>query len=295
MARSYAIAQILQSGGPGSPARIRLAPAAGNVAVSFDGKFYRNSAGLTQPGYTAVPSPGYTLVAATTFDIIDNPSYEGRYTVYSPVSAADASANPPSTWTGTDVEIRVSEVVGPPTTPGNDVNTGSVTNISTYLIAIAGESPLVIPPTVNFTDRPLELVGRFGSPWGESFSQNFIELAQNFASGSAPANPYLGQTWYDSTLNVLNLRTASGWTAIASGVAGSNVTYRHTQGAASTTWTINHNLGLVAPYICLIQIFVDVGAGVHKMMMPSDITFTNANSLTVSFTSAQDGIAIIHA
>ena len=295
MARSYPIAQILQSGGPGSPARIRLASSAGNVAVSFDGKFYRNSAGLTQPGYTAVPSAGYSLIAATTFDIVDNESYEGRYTVYSPVSAGDASLNPSSSWTGSNVEIRVSEVVGPPTNVGDDVGTGSVTNISTYLIAIAGETSLVIPPTVNFSNRPMELVGRNGSPWGEPYSQNFIELAQNFAGASAPANPYLGQTWYDSALNQFNLRTASGWTTIASGIAGSNTTYRHTQGAASTTWTINHNLGLVAPYVCLIQIFVDVGAGVHKMMMPSDITFTNANSLTVSFTSAQDGIALLRA
>jgi hypothetical protein len=58
---------------------------------------------------------------------------------------------------------------------------------------------------------------------------------------------------------------------------------------------VNHNLGLVAPYVCFIQVYVDTGGGVYKMMLPSDISFVSANQLTISFTSAQAGIALIRA
>lgn len=292
MARSYSIAQVIQSGGPGTPGRIILQPAAGNLVTSFQGKFYRNSVGATLPGYTVSPPSTYSLIVATTFTISGNASYNGTYTVYSPTSGVDP--NPSSVFSGTQTNILVNEVVGP-AAGGDATNTGTVSNISTYLIAIAGEASLIVPPTVQFVDRPMDVVGRFGTPWGESVIQNFIELAQNSAGGSAPVNPYLGQTWYDSTLNAFNLRTAGGWVTLATGVPGANTTYRHTQGAASTTWIITHNLGLLAPYVALVQFFVDVGGGVYKMMLPSDLSFDSANQMTVTFTSAQTGIALIRA
>jgi hypothetical protein len=220
MARSYSIASITQSGGVGTPGRVRLAAADGNVVSSFQGKFYRDSSGATLPGYTASPPASYSLIQATTFTISGNTSYNGSYTVYSPVSAGDTNA--PSLFTGTQTEILVNENIGAPITAGDDLNTGTVSNISTYLLKITGEADLIVPPTVILSNRPMDIVGRNGTPWGESFAQNFLELAQNSAAASAPSNPFLGQTWYDIANNEFKLNGNGGWVTLASGAAGSN-------------------------------------------------------------------------
>lgn len=292
MARSYSVSQIVPSGGVGVPGRIVLSAGAGDVTVSFAGKFWRDSVGGTLPGYTPPTPVGYTLIQATTFDISDNPSYAGRYTVYSPVSSGDAVTNPSSSFLSPNTVIRVNEVVGVPDNVGDDL-IGTVSNISTYLISIVGEPTLVIPPTVLFSDRPIDTVGRNGSPWGELFTQNFVDLAQSFAGPTAPANPYRGQLWYDDANNELKLRTtALTWATLAISAASS---YRHNQAVPSTTWTMNHNLGLAVPYVGVVQFFVDIGGGVYKAMLPADVSFLSANQMVASFTSAQSGVALIRA
>jgi hypothetical protein len=292
MARTFTIAQITESGGVGSPGRIRLASSEGDLTGTFQGRFYRDSNGVTAPAYTTPVPVGYTLIQATTFEIVQNASYAGKYTVYTRASAADPNT---SSSFSSSTEILVNELIIAPTSAG-DATTGLITNVSTYLIRITGEADLVVPPTVQISTRPIDVIGKNGSPWGESYTQNFIDLAQNFASTSAPSNPFLGQTWYDSASNTLSLRTPTGWTTIASGIPGSNTPYRHHQEVApppGEPWTIVHNLNLPAPYIAMIQIFVDVGSGVHKVMIPSDITFVDSNTITVSFTNPQTGYAIL--
>jgi hypothetical protein len=289
MARTLSIVQITQSAS-GSPGRIDVS---GNLVSSFQGKFYRSSVGATLPGYTTpTPSSAYTLIAATTFTIVNNPSYNGTYTVYSPISAVDPT--PSSTFSSGVTEVYVNEVVSSPITNSDLNSTGQVTNISTYVIAIEGEASLVVPPTVQFSNRPLDIIGRNGQPWAESYTQNFVKLAQSFA-GAQPANPFLGQLWYDDTLNVLNLNTAGGFVTIASGTAGANTTFRFTQTAAATTWVVPHNLGLASPFVGIVQIFVDTGGGVYKMIFPSDMSFDSVNQLTITFTAAQKGIVLIRA
>jgi hypothetical protein len=292
MARSYSIAQITQSGGVGTPGRVRLTSAAGNVVSSFQGKFYRDSSGATLPGYTASPPSTYSLIQATTFTISENSSYNGTYTVYTPVSASDS--NPSSVYGASQTEVLVNEVIGVPSTASDALNTGTVSNISTYLLKITGEADLVVPPTVIFSNRPMDIVGRNGTPWGESFAQNFLELAQNSAAASAPSNPFLGQTWYDIANNEFKLNGNAGWVVMASGAAGANTTYRSSV-QTGTTWTINHNLGLTAPYIALVQVFIDIGGGVYKMILPSDITFVSSNQITITFTASESGIVLIRA
>lgn len=292
MARILPIVKVVQSGGPGTPGRIAVA---GNLVSSFQGKFYRQNVSpyTAAPFYSSSTTPsGYSLIVATTFDVINNPSYNGRYTVYTPATLSDS--NPSSVFSVGNTEILVNEFVGAPVAAGDATATGSITNISTYVIAIEGEAALVVPPTVALIDRPMDVIGRNGTPWAESYTQNFVKLAQNFA-GPAPLNPYLGQTWYDDATNSFNLRTASGWTAIASGIAGSNTTFRFSQNSATTTWVVSHALGLVAPYVAMVQVFVDIGGGVFKMIMPSDMSFDNSNQLTISFTTPQKGVVLVRA
>jgi hypothetical protein len=293
MARILPIVKVVQSGGPGTPGRIAVA---GNLVSSFQGKFYRQNISpyTIAPFYSSPTTPSnYSLIVATTFDVINNSSYNGRYTVYTPTGVSDV--NPSSVFSVGNTEILINEIVGAPLIASDAVSTGSITNISTYVIAIEGETSLIVPPTILMGDRPIDIIGRNGTPWAESYTQNFVKLAQNFAGPSAPLNPYLGQTWYDDVTNTFNLRTGGGWTAIASGISGSNTTYRFSQNSATATWVVPHALGLVAPFVAMVQIFVDTGGGAYKMIFPSDMTFDSANQLTISFTTPQKGVVLVRA
>ena len=62
------------------------------------------------------------------------------------------------------------------------------------------------------------------------------------------------------------------------------VSYAHTQGSASSSWVINHNLGF-KPNVTVVDSAGNIVEG--------EITYTNTNSLTVSFASAFSGNAYI--
>ena len=62
------------------------------------------------------------------------------------------------------------------------------------------------------------------------------------------------------------------------------VSYIHTQGVASNTWVINHNLGFYP------NLTVQDSAGT---IYEGEITYTNSNSLTVTFSSAFSGKAYL--
>ena len=62
------------------------------------------------------------------------------------------------------------------------------------------------------------------------------------------------------------------------------VSYTHTQGVASSTWTINHNLGFYP------NLTVQDSAGT---IYEGEIAYTNSDSLTVTFSSAFSGKAYL--
>lgn len=265
--------QVLQVNLQGStPASIVIA---GDYTAAFQGKFYRDSAGAVLPWYsTSVPST-YSAIPATSFVLANNTDYSGTYTVYTPASAADTQS---SVFDGTNTTIYVNETLGTTTDPSS-LSSGTISNVSTYIIDVAAEPFITVPPTTIISTRPINLFGRTSTPWGEDLVQSLVKLSQNFASSSAPANPFVGQTWFDTAANSLKLRTSSGWAPLA--IASK---YRAQITTAAQTWTITHNLNLPAPYIALTQIFVNTSNGV-KMIIPSDISFVDANTLTVTFTA----------
>jgi len=64
----------------------------------------------------------------------------------------------------------------------------------------------------------------------------------------------------------------------------SRVAYTHNQGVSSNSWTINHNLGFY-PNVTV----VDSAGTIYE----GEITYTNTNSLTVSFSAAFSGKAYL--
>lgn len=261
----------------------------GDFTPVFHGKFYRNSAGLTQPGYTTPAPAGYTQLVATSFDIIENTKYAGRYTVYSQVDNTDLAS---SQFASGKTTIRVVDVIAPlgsgeASTLASD---GYITNISTYLIE-TGSADIVIPQGVMLENYPIDLPGRNISGWGESYVQNFVDLVSHWAHDTTPpANPFIGQTHYNKTDKQYRSWDGTAWDLVNKASFGT--TYKHTQSTNATTWTVDHNLGLASPFIAFVQIFVDRGAG-PKQILPSDMTFVSANQLTVTFTNAEKGWVLV--
>lgn len=95
-------------------------------------------------------------------------------------------------------------------------------------------------------------------------------------------------TFFDATLifSEGNGSLISGKTyGIVQGPSDVDKNFVFTQGSASNTWTINHNLEKF-PSVTVVDSADNVVVG--------DITYTNTNSLTVSFSSSFSGKAYIN-
>jgi hypothetical protein len=267
------------------PAYIEVA---GDFTSLFHGKEWINPSTLARyPFYTYTAAPyGIKLLTATTFSLNENELYDGNYVVYTKTSASDFE---PVEFVGGNTRIRVIQTISTDGA-GSQLTTGTVYNISTYLLSIADESDKLVLETQYDNDRPLELVGRNFSGWGEILHQNQIRLAQNFASDTAPTNPFTGQLWFNSTSNVLSIYNGS-WLPVNVAIVG--LMYRHTQVTPQLIWTINHNLG---ERIVDIQVFKNTGLAAPndvKLIFPNDVTFNSATQVTVTFSNAESGYAII--
>jgi hypothetical protein len=272
-----------------------------NNTQLFHGQEWISGAGVRSPFYTfdtdtgtATPPPptGTGVLLATSFEVVESTKYNGRYTVYTKPNAGGFES---SELVSGDTLIRVNEAMdagtlAETTSPG----AGFITNISTYLLTVTGESSILLLEQQNKQDRPVELMGHRSSGWGEVMFQNMLRQSQSYAGTTAPTNPFLGQLWFDTTLGLLKIREISGWSIVNSSYFGLPP-FRYTQAVANTTWTVPHNLALSSPFICSADFFVNIGAGVYKPILPSDVTFTNANSLTATFSTAFAGFAIIRA
>jgi len=61
------------------------------------------------------------------------------------------------------------------------------------------------------TSTSLGLLGKNYTGYGEVQNENFIFLLENFANTNPPARPIKGQTWFNSSNNVLNAYTGTTW------------------------------------------------------------------------------------
>jgi hypothetical protein len=85
-----------------------------------------------------------------------------------------------------------------------------INNSRGQIVAVVGDG------TVNTTATDVALIGRAVTNYGEYQNENYVYLLENFANGSAPLQPILGQLWYNSTTDIINAySTANTWVALA--------------------------------------------------------------------------------
>jgi hypothetical protein len=280
-----AIVNIVPSSGPGVLSYLEVAL---DYTAMFHGKEWISSAGVRTPYYQAQPADT-TVLPATTLQLVDNDRFTGTYTVYTPTSNSDPNVSVALVGGNTRIFLRDTLPAG----TGAELTTGSVNNVSTYLLPITGEASKLVLERQLYTDRPINLFGRDAIMWGEGMQDNLIMSIQNFAGPSAPLNPFQGQTWYNTTSGSLMIWSGSPsniWSVANSASAGTS--FRYTQSVTSTTWIIVHNMNLAAPFICMHSFFVNTVGGV-KPVQPADVTYDNSNQFTVTFNSAESGYALL--
>lgn len=226
----------------------------------------------------------YQLVEATQFDVVDNVSYAGRYTVMTPLSGDPSSSTANNDFSTT---IYVNEPIGSSLVP-TDSSAGFITNVSTYYLRI-GAGHLTLPPGIVYSDYPIDLYGRNFSGFGESLNQTVVNLFTNFAAATPPTNPLPGTLWYDTATHLLMIYS-SGWSVVNAQVSSSSFRFAIT--TPTSIWVVNHGLSLSAPFIANVSFFIDQG-GAIKQIMPADVSFDSANQLTATFSSPYTGYALI--
>lgn len=296
--RRLQILNIKPSGDTSVPAEIEVGL---DFTAIFHGVEWINPQKVRFPFYafdtdptstTPYPAEGTVHLVATTFDIVENTKYSGKYTVFTQRTATSPASSEYNAQTGRTI-IRVNETI--PLGTGDELTSGFITNVSTYLVAVTGEPNLVVLENEIKDDRPIEIVGKLSVGWGEVIIQNLMRQAQSFAGPTPPAKPFQGQLWFDTINNLLKIKPTpmdnNDWQVINSAFFG-GAPYRHEQTTPANTWTINHGLGLPAPFCASCDFFVNTVNGV-KPILPIDVTFVNANSMTVTFSNAESGYVIV--
>ncbi len=78
----------------------------------------------------------------------------------------------------------------------------------------SGAELIVLEDGTIDTSTSLGLVGRNYVGYGETQNENFVFLLENFANQSPPSRPLKGQTWFNTTSNVMNVYDGTNWNPI---------------------------------------------------------------------------------
>jgi hypothetical protein len=93
-----------------------------------------------------------------------------------------------------------------------------------YTLYYSLGSITVAPNTINY-QTSIYLPGEDYVPYGQPIDQSLLNLLQNFANSTPPPRPIPGQTWFDTTANVMKVTPNGGagavWNSIdANGIPG---------------------------------------------------------------------------
>jgi hypothetical protein len=84
--------------------------------------------------------------------------------------------------------------------------------MSTNIFNFDGSLLTTVPDgSIDTTHASIKFPGRGYVNYGAPVNENMLWIMQNFASATAPANAVTGQTWYDTTAQLLKVYTGSTW------------------------------------------------------------------------------------
>ena len=135
--------------------------------------------------------------------------------------------------------------------------------------------------TINTTSTSLGLPGRNYAGYGQTLDTNFVHMLENFASTSVPANPIIGQLWFNTNANVLyvcpqNDAPASEWLALAS-TSGNGVT---TFGQVTVTGNVSAgNITATNQISATTGTFANVSVASTLTAANANITVANVGTL----------------
>lgn len=69
----------------------------------------------------------------------------------------------------------------------------------------------IIDGTINSQVSPLQLPGRNVAGYGQILNENLVHLLENFADLTEPLNGILGQLWFNTNTNQINIKTQQGF------------------------------------------------------------------------------------
>jgi hypothetical protein len=82
----------------------------------------------------------------------------------------------------------------------------------------SGEQLIVLEDGTIDTSTSIGLVGRNYVGYGETQNENFVFLLENFANDAPPSRPLAGQTWFNTTNNVVNVYDGVAWAPVGAAI-----------------------------------------------------------------------------
>jgi hypothetical protein len=112
--------------------------------------------------------------------------------------------------------------------------------------------------TVDSTSSSINLVGKSTLNYGEYIAENEIFMLENFALETPPANPLVGQLWYDTTVNKIKAYDGDTWESPVTTQYYSTVT--NTTGTG--TITVQNDSGITVGENSTVSMKFDNGSAV---------------------------------
>lgn len=125
--------------------------------------------------------------------------------------------------------------------------------------------------TVDTISTSIALVGKGTSNYGEYIAENSVKMMENFANNTEPANPIVGQLWYNTTTEKITAFNGSEWVIPIPQTFYSSTS--NTTGTASIT--VANNSGITVGTASTAQLAVESGSVVIK-------TNATVNALTIN-------------
>lgn len=262
----------------------------GDWTKAFTGAFFLDENTNTQHPFYKDPPVSTRRIDPTSFKVVGNERFSGKYTVRTPKSAADIERDRFLDEHGNTV-IRVNELIKPlgDTEDETILTYGSIVNVTTFIIEIPGspDELLFIYPKSLSKVLYLDLPGHGYENWGEIYTQNLVDFMFNHATFEQPRSARPGQLWFDRNTEQLKIWAGNQW-MICTAEPPKPISYLHVQTDDDTEWVVQHNLEIPSPHIATVQVYVDRGYG-PETAAPSKVTFSNRNLLQVTFSEPIKG------